>query len=211
MQSKRVDEVFEYLASLFGPNPVTELNYSNDLECLISIMLSAQCTDARVNIVGPNLFGRFKTLEDFAIADVDEVSKLVYSTGFYRNKATNIVAMANMVLHEYGGKIPADINGLIKLPGVGRKTASVFLSEFHKMPAIGVDTHVMRVARRFGFTTSKNPAIVEKDLARLFDRENWGRYHQYMVLFGRYYCKAVNPICKEFGVPIEHECTAPCI
>ena len=208
IQSERVNEVFAYFETLFGSDPVTELKYENDLQCIIAIILSAQCTDARVNMVTPKLFARFKTLEDFAGADIKELEKLIYSTGFYRNKAANIKAMAQMVLTRNGGQIPTSLDELVLMPGVGRKTASVFLAEFHKIPAIGVDTHVMRVARRFGFTTSKNPAIVERDLAKIFARENWKRYHQYMVLFGRYYCKARGPICNEIGVPVKHECEA---
>jgi len=197
MQSQKVNQTFEYLEELFGPEPRCELNYKTDIDLLVAIILSAQCTDKRVNVVTKTLFDKYKNIQDYANADQSGLEKLIYSTGFYHNKAKNIISLANDVIVKHNGIIPTDIDELTKLAGVGRKTASVFVSEFHDIPAIAVDTHVIRLANRLGFTTSTNPTIIERDLMAIFDKQNWGRYHYYMVLFGRYHCTARNPKCRE--------------
>ena len=204
MQAKDVDEVFAYLAELFGKNPRCELDYSSDIELLVSIVLSAQCTDKRVNMVTKELFTRCKTIEDYANINGEDLERIIYSTGFYRNKAKNIIALAKALKEQHNGKIPSDVESLAKLPGVGRKTASVFVAEYYKNPAIAVDTHVIRVSGRLGFTSSKNPEIIERDLMKLFNRENWARYHLYLVLFGRYNCTAKNPKCND--CKIRYQC-----
>ena len=193
-----MQELLDYFQTLFGDNPRCELDYTSDVELLVAIILSAQCTDKRVNIVTKELFVRCKSVEDFASISQSELERLIYSTGFYQNKAKNIRAMAQEILDKHDGKIPADIEALSALPGVGRKTASVFLCEFHKIPAIPVDTHIIRVANRLGFTKSRNPRIVERDLAKRFAdcKDDWARLHLYIVLFGRYYCTARNPKCE---------------
>ena len=200
MQSAKIDEIFGYLVEKFGPAPRCELVYSADHELLIAIMLSAQCTDVRVNAVTKNLFTRYKSLKDFANANQVELEREIYSTGFYKNKARNIISMANQVIKNHGGKIPKDIDMLVGLAGVGRKTANVFLAEFYKIPAIGVDTHVSRVSKRLGFSDGNNPVHIERDLKAIFDAENWCDYHLYMVLFGRYFCTSRRPKCDECGV-----------
>jgi len=195
MQSKKINAIFEYFRQLFGEEPRTELNYETDIQLLVSIILSAQCTDVRVNKVTPALFRRFKTAEDFANANITELQDLIRSTGFFRNKAANIKKMAVSVVELHNGVIPKTMEELIQLAGVGRKTASVFLAEFHKIPAIAVDTHVMRVSRRLGLSNGKNPEQIEGDLKACMKCENWCKYHLYMVFFGRYRCRAKKPEC----------------
>ena len=198
MQSQKVDTIFAYMKTLFGDEPKCELDYANAHELLISILLSAQCTDKRVNMVSPALFARYKTVEDFATADNKELESFIYSTGFYHNKAKNIIALCN-VLKELDD-IPNDVESLAKLPGIGRKTASVFVAEYHKLPAIPVDTHVMRVTKRLGLTAYNDPIKIERDLAQIIARENWASYHLYLVLFGRYHCTAKNPKCDDCAI-----------
>ena len=181
---------------MFGENPKCELDYTSDIELLVAIILSAQCTDKRVNIVTKQLFARYKTINDYAAADIGELEQMIYSTGFYHNKAKNIIALCKILRDEFGEKIPTSVEVLSKLPGIGRKTASVFMAEFHKVPALAVDTHVIRVGNRLGLTMHTDPLKIERDLAAIFDRENWGKYHLYLVLFGRYHCTAKNPKCE---------------
>ncbi|MCL2587396.1 MAG: endonuclease III [Firmicutes bacterium] len=190
-----LDEIFGYFESLFGKEPKTELTYSSDLELLVAVMLSAQCTDKRVNIVTPILFKHFPTLESLANADLPTLTRLISSVNFFNNKAKHIKGMAVKVVNEFGGIIPSEIEELIRLPGVGRKTASVFVAEYHHKPAIAVDTHVARVAQRLGWTTSKNPVQIERDLRDIWPEVDWARWHLYMVLFGRYHCTARTKSC----------------
>ena len=194
MQTK-VTEIFEYMRELFGDEPKVELDYKTDIDLLVAVILSAQCTDVRVNIVTKELFKKYRTVQDYANANKEEFEREIHSCGFYRSKTKNIIGMARAVIADFGGRIPADIDDLVKLPGVGRKTASVFLADFHKLPAIAVDTHVIRVSNRLGLTKSKNPEIIERDLKDLIDKKDWRLVNLYLVLFGRYYCKAVKPIC----------------
>ena len=191
-----IDDIFKYFESLFGKEPKTELDFSTDLELLVAVTLSAQYTDKRVNIVTPALFSKYRTLQDYASADQTELERIIHSVNYFRTKAKHLKLMAKRVLDEFNGAIPNTLEDLIKLPGVGRKTASVFLSEFHGIPAMPVDTHVARVANRLGFTTSKNVIQIEQDLMKLLPKKDWGRWHQYMVLFGRYHCTARTKSCK---------------
>jgi endonuclease-3 len=184
-----------HFETLFGAEPRCELNYSSDIELLVAILLSAQCTDQRVNRVTKSLFAKYKTIDDFANADRAELEKEIYSTGFFRNKAKNIIALCNKLKTDFAGAIPDDVDTLERLPGIGRKTASVFVAEFHKKPAIAVDTHVTRVSNRLGMTKSQNPRVIEKDLSALCPQKDWARFHLYMVLFGRYICTAKKPKC----------------
>jgi len=197
MQSAKIDEIFEYCRELFGESPNVELDYKTGVDLLVAVILSAQCTDVRVNKVTKELFKKYKTVEDYANAKQGELESEIHSCGFYHNKAQNIIGMAKMVLSDFGGVIPDEMDTLVKLPGVGRKTASVYLAEFHKKPAIAVDTHVIRVSNRLGLTQSKNPDIIERDLMKLIDEKNWRWVNMYLVLFGRYYCKAMKPQCDE--------------
>jgi len=191
----KVQTIFSYFEELFGKEPRCELNYKTDIDLLVAIILSAQCTDKRVNQVTKTLFQKYKTLQDYANSNIAELESEIHSTGFYRNKAKNIKAMANTVLTEHNGQIPTDLEALTTLPGVGRKTASVFLCEFYRIPAMPVDTHVERLSRRLGFSNGKNPLQIERDLRAILPIENWANYHLLMVLFGRYNCTARNPKC----------------
>jgi len=205
MESKKVDKVFTHLRNTFGENPRCELNYTHPHELLIAIILSAQCTDKRVNMVTPTLFARYKSVKDFANADQADVEKIIHSCGFYHNKATSIIKLCNELLAL--PEIPKTVEELSKLSGLGRKSASVFLAEQYGIPALAVDTHVIRLSNRFEFTTSRDPIKIERDLKKLFDEKNWGAYSFYMVLFGRYHCTAKNPKCAECA--LKGECNVP--
>ncbi len=177
------------------PNSVTELNYRTLYELLVAVMLSAQCTDKRVNLITPALFKRYPDIKSLARADIEDVKELIRTCSFFNNKAKNLVAMARMVLENYKAEIPLDENELIKLPGVGRKTAHVVLIEFTNANLMAVDTHVFRVAHRLGLSKAKTPKETEEDLVRHF-KTDLHRLHQAMVLFGRYICKALKPECE---------------
>ncbi len=172
----------------------TELKYKNDYELLIDIILSAQCTDKRVNIITPALFEKYPDIDSLAKADLDDVKEIIKSCSFFNNKAKNIIEMAKKVKNEYNGKIPREHKELIKLPGVGNKTANVFLIELEGANKMAVDTHVFRVTHRLGITDAKNVTETEKDLVEAF-KTDLNELHQAFVLFGRYICTAKNPKC----------------
>ncbi|WP_457598489.1 endonuclease III [Hydrogenimonas sp.] len=176
------------------PDSVTELHYRNLYELLVAVMLSAQCTDKRVNIITPALFERYPDIPSLANADLEEVKELIRTCSFFNNKAKNLIKMAQMVMDQYGGEIPLDEKELVKLPGVGQKTAHVVMIEFTKANLMAVDTHVFRVAHRLGLSDAKTAEGTEKDLVRKF-KTDLHRLHQAMVLFGRYICTAKNPKC----------------
>lgn len=191
----KTNSVGEYLDSLF-PNPQCELHYHKDYELLIAIVLSAQTTDKRVNMVTPILFGQYKDLKALKKANLEDLETILRPIGSFRKKATYVRDIAKKLDEEYEGVVPRDRELLEKFPGVGRKTTNVFLSEFYKEPAIGVDTHVERVSKRLKIATLKDDVLtVEKKLMKTFPKEEWAKRHLQMVLFGRYYCKAVKPEC----------------
>jgi endonuclease-3 len=191
---KEIEEIKRLLLEHY-PDSVTELHYRNLYELLVAVMLSAQCTDKRVNIITPALFEKYPDIHALARADVEEVKALIKSCSFFNNKAKNLVAMARMVEEKYGGEIPLDEKELIKLPGVGQKTAHVVLIEYTGANLMAVDTHVFRVAHRLGLSNATTPKGTEEDLVRKF-KTDLHRLHQAMVLFGRYICKAVKPECE---------------
>jgi len=174
----------------------TELNYNNDYELLIAIILSAQCTDKRVNIITPELFKKYPDIESLANANIEDVKKIIKSCSFFNNKAKNIIEMAKKVKNEHNGKIPREHKELIKLPGVGNKTANVFLIELEGANRMAVDTHVFRVSHRLGITDAKSVEETEKDLIKAF-KTDLNELHQGFVLFGRYICTAKNPKCEK--------------
>ena len=178
----------------------TELNYNNDYELLIAIILSAQCTDKRVNMITPELFKKYPDIDSLANADINDVKEIIKSCSFFNNKAKNIIEMAKKVLKEHNGKIPREHSKLIKLPGVGNKTANVFLIELEGQNRMAVDTHVFRVSHRLGITDAKTVEETEKDLVEAF-KTDLNELHQGFVLFGRYICTAKNPKCKKCFVP----------
>ena len=178
------------------PQIQTHLQARNPWELLIATVLSAQCTDARVNMVTPQLFARWDGPAALAAAPLHEVEEVIHSTGFYRHKARNIVGAAQRILQHYGGAVPKRMEDLITLPGVARKTANVVLwGAFGINEGLAVDTHVGRIAWRLGLTSSEDPVAVEKDLTALFPREEWGNVNHRMVWFGRHVCDARKPLC----------------
>lgn len=200
MTMNKYEVIENYLDELI-PNPVCELNYFNDYSLLIAIMLSAQTTDKMVNKVTEELFSKYQSLDDLANADFKELKEILHPLGNFNKKAFNVKEIARSLLYYYDGKVPTERNLLENLPGVGRKTANVFLSEFVKVPAIAVDTHVERVTKRLKLVRPKSDVrVIERTLMRNIKKENWSKRHLQLVLFGRYYCKAKNPLCEECGL-----------
>lgn len=190
-----MNSIDEYLDYLF-PNPKCELNYNTDYELLISIVLSAQSTDKRVNMVTPILFDKYPSLKDLKEADLDILEDIIRPIGSFRKKSLYVKEIAKIIDDEYNGIVPKDRDNLIKLPGVGRKTANVFLGEYYNVPAIAVDTHVERVSKRLGIAKDGDSVLaVEKRLEKFFNKEVWAKRHLQLVLFGRYHCKAIKPNC----------------
>lgn len=182
----KVKLITQYLDKNF-PNVDCELDFSNNLELIIAVLLSAQCKDEYVNRATKKLFKKYKTIDDYADAKVEDIEKLIKTLGLYRAKSKNIVGMANMLRDVYDYKIPSTREELIKLPGVGRKTANVVLSVGFNIPAIAVDTHVERVAKMFGLADKNdNPLQVEKKLMELFPMKDWGKIHHQLIHLGRY-------------------------
>jgi len=192
-------EEIEKIKELFlkhYPDSVTELTYSNLFELLVAVMLSAQCTDKRVNMLTPTLFKKYPTIKDLAEANLDDVKEIIKSCSFFNNKAKNLIALSKMILEKYNGEVPLEQKELIKLPGVGQKTANVVLIEYTGANLMAVDTHVFRVAHRLGLSRAKTAKDTEADLAKKF-KTNLHQLHQAMVLFGRYRCKAIKPECDD--------------
>ena len=196
-------ERFAAIVGWFEANrPVaeTELHYGNSFQLLVAVILSAQCTDRRVNIVTPPLFKRFPTPQDMASATFDEVFPYVKSVSYPNSKTQHLIAMAQKLLADFGGEVPADIDALMSLPGVGRKTANVIASVVYDQPVIAVDTHVFRVAHRLGLSNGKTPLEVERDLERHIPVERRAISHHWLILHGRYTCTARNPKCADCGL-----------
>lgn len=189
-------DIIDYFNELF-PNPKCELNYSKDYELLIAVMLSAQTTDKRVNQVTKVLFDKYKTLEELCNADISDIKLIIRSIGSYNKKSEYVKQIAYILLNEYNGQVPTTNIELEKIPGVGRKTANVVISELYSIPAIAVDTHVERVSKRLGLAEPNDDVRkVEMKLQSMISQSLWIRMHHQMVLFGRYYCKAVKPNCE---------------
>lgn len=179
----------------------TGLNASSPLELLVATILSAQCTDERVNTVTPELFARFRGPEEYANADPEDLETLIHSCGFYRNKAKNIQGMARALVERFGGEVPRSMAELITLPGVARKTANVVLSHgFGINEGIAVDTHVGRLSQRLGLTRETEPTKIEADLMRIVPRTGWGRISDVLIWHGRLICSSRNPRCGECGL-----------
>lgn len=178
----------------------SELNFKSPYELIVAVILSAQCTDKRVNMVTPDFFKRYPTLDSLSKASFDEVLQLIKSISFPNNKARHLIGMAKMVTDEFGGEVPSQVGQLERLPGVGRKTANVVASIIYGAPVIAVDTHVFRVAHRLGFSDGKNPLEVEEDLNRIIPLEERADAHHWLILHGRYVCTARKPKCAECGI-----------
>lgn len=177
------------------PNIKCSLEYKHPYELLFSVILSAQCTDARVNLVTKELFKKYTSLEDFANCDISELEQDIKPCGFFRNKAKNIRLTANILIKDFNGKLPDNMNDLLKLAGVGRKTANLIMGDVYHKPAIVTDTHCIRITRRLGLTDNKEPVKVERDLIPLIPPEKSSDYCHRLVQFGRDICKARKPLC----------------
>ena len=177
------------------PDARCELDFNSPLELLIATVLSAQCTDVRVNAVTPVLFKRFPTLETLAASKLSEVEEIIYSTGFFRSKAKNIKGLANRILNDFGGEVPNDLAHLVTLPGVGRKTANVVLGNAFGIPGLTVDTHFGRLSRRFGWSTATDPVKVENDVAKLIPEKEWTLLSHKLIWHGRRICHSRKPEC----------------
>lgn len=194
---KQIRHVLDTIAEMF-PDAEGELNHSNPFELLIAVVLSAQCTDKLVNKVTADLFKKYKTPEDYVAVPVEELEQDIRSIGLYRSKAKNIQKLSQVLIDDYDGNVPETKEELVKLAGVGRKTANVVASVAFNVPAIAVDTHVERVSKRLGICRWKDSVLqVEETLMRKIPKEEWSETHHRLIFFGRYHCKARNPNCPE--------------
>jgi endonuclease III len=195
-KKERFENVLQYFAA-HNPSAETELNYSNPYELLVAVILSAQCTDKRINMVTPALFERFPDAQSLASASSDEIFSYIKSVSYPNNKAKNLAGMAKMLTDEFHGVVPSDVDELQKLPGVGRKTANVIASVVYNKPALAVDTHVFRVSARLGLTlNAKTPETTEKQLLKYIPENQVAIAHHWLILHGRYVCVARNPKCE---------------
>ncbi|MAR39590.1 MAG: endonuclease III [Flavobacteriales bacterium] len=199
-KQERVSLFIDYFSE-YLPEAKTELHYTNAFELTVAVVLSAQCTDKRVNIITPKLFEEFPTPEIMSEASVDHIFELIKSCSYPRNKAKHLLGLAKMLVNEYNSEIPASLEELQRLPGVGRKTANVVGSVYFDIPAMPVDTHVFRVANRIGLTTNaKNPLQSELQLLKLFPEEKLNIAHHWLILHGRYVCKSRRAECENCGI-----------
>ncbi len=202
-EAKRLARILDAMEAT-GPDARPGLDYSDPWEQLVATVLSAQCTDARVNMVTPSLFARYEGPDELAEARQEELEEVIRSIGLYRNKAKNLISLARVVRDEHGSKVPAEREALESLPGVGRKTASVVLAQAFGIPAFAVDTHVGRVMMRLGFADTKDPVKVEDAATALIPPERWGSAHLLLIRHGRTVCKARSPECG--ACPVEKDC-----
>ena len=201
---KKVSEIIALLEQKYPEAPCA-LHYSKDYELMIAVRLSAQCTDARVNLITPTLFATYPTLEDMANADITKVEEIIHSCGFFRQKAKDIVLACQMLLTEHDGKVPNSMDALLKLPGVGRKTANLLLGDLYGQPgSVVCDTHCIRICGRLGLSKGKEPEKVEKQLRAILPPEKSSDFCHRIVLFGREVCIARSPKCAE--CPLSHLC-----
>lgn len=194
---KRTKEILEILDQNYTTEYKCYLNHENAWQLLIATMLSAQCTDARVNIVTESLFRKYESVDAFAEADLKELEQDIFSTGFYHNKAKNIIACCRELRDRYQGEVPSDLVSLTALPGVGRKTANVIRGNIFHEPSIVVDTHVMRISGKLGLTKAADPVRIEFDLMKELPKDHWILYNIQIITFGRSICTARNPKCRE--------------
>lgn len=195
-KKQRAVECIEALKKEY-PDSLCSLDYNNSFELLVAARLSAQCTDARVNIITPALFEKYKTLDDYANANLNDVENLVRSCGFYRTKAKDIIGMATMIRDDFGGALPEEMEDLLKLPGVGRKTANLIRGDVFGKPAIVADTHLIRISNRLGLANSKNPEKVEQQLWKILPPDESNDFCHRCVLHGRTVCTARKAKCDE--------------
>lgn len=201
----RARKINRMLADLY-PEAHCELDFRNPLELVVATVLSAQCTDKRVNLVTPKLFARYPKASDYAAADPEELEGIIKSTGFFRAKAKNITALGRRVAEQYGGHVPSNLDDLVTLPGVGRKTANVVLGNAFDIPGLTVDTHFGRLVRRFGWTTEEDPVKVESAVAKLIPEKEWTNLSHRLIWHGRRICHARKPACG--ACPLAKVCPA---
>ena len=197
MAAKRTEEILKRLDEVYGTEYICYLDHETPWQLLIAVILSAQCTDARVNIVTKDLFKKYDSLEAFANAELKELEQDIRPTGFFHNKAKNIIACARRLVQEYGGEVPSELEDLLTLAGVGRKTANVIRGNIYNQPSIVVDTHVKRISKRLGFTKEDDPEKIEYELMRKLPKDHWILYNIQIISFGRTICEARNPKCAE--------------
>lgn len=194
---KRTKEILDLLDEQYGRDYRCFLHYETPWQLLIATMLSAQCTDARVNIVTADLFQKYTSIEAFAEADLKELEKDIHSTGFYHNKAKNIISCCKDLRDRFGGEVPSDIEDLTSLAGVGRKTANVIRGNIYHIPSVVVDTHVKRISRKLGLAREEDPVKIEMELMKALPRDHWILYNIQIITFGREICKAPTPKCEQ--------------
>ncbi len=200
---QRIKKIWPLLKKTY-PDAKIALNFSNPLDLLVATILSAQCTDVRVNIVTKTLFKKYKTPADWADADITQIENDIKSTGFYRNKSKNIKAACRMIIADFQGKVPSTMDQLTKLAGVGRKTANVLLGNVFNTPGITCDTHVIRLSRRIGLSENSDPVKLELDLADIVNKKDWTMFSHLVIFHGRNICKARRPDCQ--NCPIAEYC-----
>lgn len=197
VERRRINRILNILSKTY-PNAKVALHFSNPLEMLVSTILSAQCTDERVNLVTKDLFKKYKTPEDYAKSEINELEAIIRSTGFYRSKAKNIRNACQIIVEKFDSKVPRTMNELTSLPGIGRKTANIILSNsYGVIEGIAVDTHVARVSKRLGLTNAKEPDKIEQDLRKLIKKELWVSFTYQMIEHGRQICNARKPLCNQ--------------
>ena len=195
--TKRTAEILKRLDEAYGTEYVCYLNHETPWQLLIAVILSAQCTDARVNIVTKDLFQKYPSLEAFANADLKELEQDIHSTGLYHNKAKNIISCARTLVEKYDGEVPRELEELTALAGVGRKTANVIRGNIYHEPSVVVDTHVKRISKKLGFTKEDDPVKIEYDLMKVLPKDHWILYNIQIITLGRSICTARNPKCTE--------------
>ncbi len=195
--TKNTKEILDLLDAHYGTEFICYLHHENAWQLLIATMLSAQCTDARVNIVTKDLFVKYRSIDDFAEADLEELEQDIHSTGFYHNKAKNIIACCKDLRDKFGGEVPKSIEELTSLAGVGRKTANVIRGNIYHEPSIVVDTHVKRISKKLGITKEDDPVKVEMELMKALPKDHWILWNIQVITHGRQICKAPTPKCEE--------------
>ena len=196
---KQVGKILVILGRTY-PDARCELNFTTPLELLVATILSAQCTDARVNLVTPHLFKKYRSAKDFASADPSVLEEEIRTTGFFRNKTKNIIACCEALVRDFRGAVPRTMDELVTLPGVGRKTANILLYNAYGIPGFGVDTHVVRVTNRLGLVDTEDPEKIEEALCQVIPQEEWGQATHLFIFHGRRTCKAKQPSCHQCAV-----------
>ncbi len=191
---EKAEKIIDIFDELY-PQAKCSLNYKDPIQLLVATQLAAQCTDARVNIVTESLFKKYKNVYDYANADIKQFEQEIRSTGFYHNKAKNIINCCKMIIEQFEGQLQSNLEDLLKLPGVGRKTGNLVLGDIYGIPGLVIDTHAKRLSKRMGFTQNEDPVKVEYDLMEIIPKNDWGKFCHQMVYHGREVCKAIKPAC----------------